>query len=54
MIKKILTDFSGVVQQRTKIDNLLKKDKNFYIQQFFQDVMQRLNMVKEVVDQLFK
>lgn len=36
-IQKILTDFSTVEEQRSKVEAMLKKDKNFRIQKFFQD-----------------
>lgn len=41
-VQKIITDFGLVTQQRTKVDILLAKDKNFHIQKFYQDVAQRL------------
>ena len=49
-VQKVLTDFGQVAEQRTKIDVLLKKDKNFYIQKFFQDLSQRLAITKDAND----
>ena len=49
-VQGVLTDFGQVVQQRTKIDALLKKDKNFYIQKFFQDLTQRLSISKDATE----
>lgn len=51
-VQGVLTDFGQVVQQRTKIDALLKKDKNFYIQKFFQDLTQRLVIIKDATEKL--
>lgn len=40
-VQKSLTDFAQVAQQRSNVDAMLKKDKNFYVQKFFQDLVQR-------------
>ena len=46
-----LTDFAQVVQQRNNVDALLKKDKNFYLQKFFQELVLRPTiMLKNVSD----
>lgn len=49
-VQKILTDFGQVTAQREKIDLILKKDRSFYIQQFFQDLTKRLNISREITD----
>lgn len=49
-IQGILTDFGQVVLQRNKIDALLKKDKSFYLQKFFQDLTQKLAMAKDATE----
>lgn len=49
-VQKIVTNFSQVAQQRAKVDDLLKKDKNFYIQKYFQDLAQKINVFKHSTD----
>lgn len=49
-VQGVLTDFGQVAQQRNKIDALLKKDKNFYLQKFFQELTQKLGIAKEATE----
>ncbi|MBP7854678.1 hypothetical protein KAZ82_01940 [Candidatus Babeliales bacterium] len=44
-VQQIFTQFQIVQNQKTKIEDLLKKNKNFYIQKYIQDLInqQRLN-----------
>ena len=53
-VQEILTQFKGVEQQRAQVDALLKKDKNFYIQKFFQSSAQKLNVFKHATDKIAK
>lgn len=43
-IQKSLTKYSLVEQQKKKVDELLVKDKNFYIKKFFDGVAQKNNV----------
>ena len=43
-VQKVLTSYGQVAQQQAKIDALLAKDKNFYIQQVFQNMTQKLSI----------
>ena len=52
-VQHILTKFTQVDQQRKKIDILLNKDKNFYIQKYFQGLKQKANL-SSVTEKLSK
>ena len=47
-IQQIFTKFQIVQQQKNKIDEALKKDKNFNIQKFVQELIVQKNMASQV------
>jgi len=53
-VQKILTDFTTVEQQRSKVESLLKKDKSFRIQKFFQDVAHKATVFSHAKEKFSK
>ncbi|MBI2353249.1 hypothetical protein HYV11_03360 [Candidatus Dependentiae bacterium] len=50
-VQEVLTQFSQVIHQRNNVDALLQKDKSFYLQKFFKDLIQQPSlMIKNVND----
>ena len=46
-IQKVLTEYGNVKNQKIEVDALLKKDKSFYIQKYFQDVVKSLQITRQ-------
>lgn len=51
-LQSILTDYNQVKQQKDQVDKILKKDKNFYLQKFFQDLIKELKINQKAVTSL--
>lgn len=52
-VQKVFTKFQQVEHQKNKIDALLKKEK-FYIQKYFQDVLQKVGLYQKTSEKLTK
>jgi len=46
-IQFILTEFEYIKNKTEQVDLLLTKDKNFYIQKYYQETMQDLDIIKQ-------
>lgn len=53
-VQKILTDFTSVEEQRSKVEALLKKDKSFRIQKFFQEVAHKATVFAHAKEKFSK
>lgn len=47
-VQQIFTEFQSVQDQKNKIDDILKKNKNFKIQKFFQDIVSQQGLSAQV------
>lgn len=47
-VQQIFTTFQVVQEQKNKVDEILKKNKNFYIQKFFQDLLNQQHLSSQV------
>ncbi len=46
-IQVILTEYNHVKNQKNNVDILLAKDKNFYLQKYYQDTINNLNITNQ-------
>lgn len=51
-LQGIMTDYNQVKQQKDQVDQILKKDKNFYLQKFFQDLIKELKINQKATTNL--
>lgn len=52
VIQQYLTDYQVVRNQKDDVDAMLKKDKGFYIQKYFEDVVQSLMITQKSTSSL--
>ena len=52
VVQQYLTEFQSVRSQKDEVDAMLKKDKGFYIQKYFEDVMQSLAITQKSTSSL--
>lgn len=46
-LQVIMTEYGKVKQQKEQVDALLKKDKSFYLQKYFQELLQTLKITQK-------
>ncbi|MGZ6250486.1 MAG: hypothetical protein ACXWL2_00500 [Candidatus Chromulinivorax sp.] len=46
-IQMILTEYEYIKNKKNEVDALLAKDKNFYLQKYYQDLIQQVNINNE-------
>jgi type II secretory pathway component PulM len=46
--QEILTQYEQVIQQQQKVDEILNRDPNFKIKQFFIDTLKKLNLIEQM------
>ena len=52
VIQQYLTEFQSVRTQKDEVDAMLKKDKAFYIQKYFEDVVRALSITQKSTSSL--
>ncbi len=44
-LQRVLTEYQAVKQQQLQVDEILKKDKNFYLKKYYQDIITVVGIV---------